>query len=320
MARLGPLVDGAPAGDRPDDFWNGRYACADGRWVHFSGSTPRFRQRLVEAAGNQRWRDEGLLDLARLRADATLAADLRARLRALFQTRAAEEWEDLGAAANTPITVCRTAAEWIETPHARAAGIVCRVDDPRLGPTWQPGPPVRLSEWDDGGGEPAAPRQTEGSETVAWAAPRSRVADGLEPRSAESREGQARMGAPPRLAAVLTGVRVVDLTQVLAGPTAGRTLAEFGADVVKINNPAEEGAGYRTSVHRYHTDVNRAKRTMLLDLKSRAGLDVAYRLLDGADVVLQNFRRGVAERLGIGYEQIRQRRPDLVYVSVSAFG
>src|SRR5438067_2272404 len=159
----GLLVDGAPAGDRPDDFWNGRYACADGRWVHFSGSTPRFRQRLVEATGNLRWRDEGLLDLARLRADATLAAGLRARLRALFQTRPAWEWEDLGAAANTPITVCRTAAEWIASPHARAAGIVRRVDDPRLGPTWQPGAPVRLAEWDDAGAEPAPPYQTEGS-------------------------------------------------------------------------------------------------------------------------------------------------------------
>src|SRR3954470_2209968 len=79
----GLLVEGRPAGDRPVDSGNGRCACADGRWVHFSGSTPRFRQRLVEATGNQQWRDEGLLDLARLRADAALAAALRARLRAL---------------------------------------------------------------------------------------------------------------------------------------------------------------------------------------------------------------------------------------------
>jgi crotonobetainyl-CoA:carnitine CoA-transferase CaiB-like acyl-CoA transferase len=302
----GLLVDGAPAGDRPDDFWNGRYACADGRWVHFSGSTPRFRQRLVEATGNRGWRDEGLLDLARLRADPGLAADLRARLRALFLTRPAGDWEDLGAAAETPVTVCRTAAEWIAAPHARAAGIVRRVDDPRLGPTWQPGPPVRLSEWEDGAAAASLPQGTENGEPT--------------PRPASPPRPWWERGAGGRAGAVLAGVRVVDLTQVLAGPTAGRTLAEFGADVVKINNPAEEGAGYRSSVHRYHTDVNRAKRTLLLDLKAPAGHDVASRLLDDADVVLQNFRLGVAERLGLGYEQLRRRRPDLVYVSVSAFG
>ena len=85
---------------------------------------------------------------------------------------------------------------------------------------------------------------------------------------------------------------MVDLTQVLAGPTATRTLAEFGADVVKINNPREEGAGYRWQVHRYHTDVNRGKRTMLVDLKTPEGLDVLARLVERADVIMQNFRLG----------------------------
>ena len=73
------------------------------------------------------------------------------------------------------------------------------------------------------------------------------------------------------LTAALEGFRVVDTTQVLAGPTAARTLAEFGAEVIKINNPWEEGAGYRWQVHRYHTDVNRGKRTILIDLKRPEG-------------------------------------------------
>ena len=122
------------------------------------------------------------------------------------------------------------------------------------------------------------------------------------------------------LSAALEGIRVVDLTQVLAGPTATRTLAEFGADVVKVNNPREEGAGYRWQVHRYHTDVNRGKRTMLVDLKTPEGGEVLRRLIEGADVVMQNFRLGVAERLGIGYEQVKARRPDVVYGSVSFAG
>src|SRR5207237_5326604 len=123
-----------------------------------------------------------------------------------------------------------------------------------------------------------------------------------------------------RLHGALEGIRVVDLTQVLAGPTATRTLAEFGADVVKVNNPREEGAGYRWQVHRYHTDVNRGKRTMLIDLKRPEGLALLWRLVESADAFLQNLRLGVAERLGIGYEQVRAHKPDIVYLSVSAFG
>ena len=107
---------------------------------------------------------------------------------------------------------------------------------------------------------------------------------------------------------------------MLAGPTATRTLAEFGADVVKINNPGEEGAGYRWQVHRYHTDVNRGKRTILLDLKQPDGLGAFRRLVEGADVVLHNFRPGVAERLGVGYEQVRLIKPDIVYGSVGFCG
>jgi crotonobetainyl-CoA:carnitine CoA-transferase CaiB-like acyl-CoA transferase len=126
--------------------------------------------------------------------------------------------------------------------------------------------------------------------------------------------------ANSRLTATLAGFRIVDTTQVLAGPTAARTLAEFGAEVIKINNPWEEGAGYRWQVHRYHTDVNRGKRTVLLDLKRPEGLDILWRLVENADAFLQNLRLGVAERLGFGYEQVRAHKPDIVYLSVSAFG
>jgi crotonobetainyl-CoA:carnitine CoA-transferase CaiB-like acyl-CoA transferase len=115
-------------------------------------------------------------------------------------------------------------------------------------------------------------------------------------------------------------MRVVDVTQVLAGPTAARTLAEYGAEVVKINNPWEEGPGYRWSRHRYHTDVNRGKATVLVDLKTTDGLDLFWRLADGADVVLQNFRRGVAERLGLGSAEVKARNPRAVYASISFYG
>lgn len=120
--------------------------------------------------------------------------------------------------------------------------------------------------------------------------------------------------------APLAGVRVLDLTQVLAGPTAGRTLAEFGADVTKVNNPHEEGAGIHFSRHRYHTDVNRGKRSILLDLKTAAGQSILRDLIEWSDVLLQNFRPDAAAHLHLTYDEVRSIRPDLVYVTVSAFG
>ena len=75
----------------------------------------------MEATGNGHWRDEGLLDLGRMAREPALEALLRERLTALFRSRPAQEWEDLGGAAVTPISLCRTSAEWLATPHARAA-------------------------------------------------------------------------------------------------------------------------------------------------------------------------------------------------------
>jgi crotonobetainyl-CoA:carnitine CoA-transferase CaiB-like acyl-CoA transferase len=115
------------------------------------------------------------------------------------------------------------------------------------------------------------------------------------------------------LRSALDGVKVVDLCIILAGPTCARTLAEFGADVIKIDSP------WKITVLR-HNDINRAKRSILVDLKTKEGLAIFWKLVDQADVVLQNFRGGVAEKLGIDYERVRARRPDIVYGSMNTFG
>ena len=112
----------------------------------------------------------------------------------------------------------------------------------------------------------------------------------------------------------LSGVRVLDLCIILAGPTCGRTLAEYGAEVIKIDS------WIRPPTDRQLHDVGRGKRSICLDIAKPEGLDVFYRLLETADVVLGGFRKGVAERLGIGYEQLRERKPDIVYLAINAFG
>jgi crotonobetainyl-CoA:carnitine CoA-transferase CaiB-like acyl-CoA transferase len=127
--------------------------------------------------------------------------------------------------------------------------------------------------------------------------------------------------APP-----LAGVRVVDLSRVLAGPYATMTLADLGADILKIEHPAggDEtrtwGPPFAGGESAYFLSVNRGKRSVALDLKDPEGLDLALELCARADVVIENFRPGGAARLGLDYEAVRRRRPSVVYCTISGFG
>jgi crotonobetainyl-CoA:carnitine CoA-transferase CaiB-like acyl-CoA transferase len=127
--------------------------------------------------------------------------------------------------------------------------------------------------------------------------------------------------APP-----LAGVRVVDLSRVLAGPYATMALADLGADVVKVEHPrgGDEtrswGPPFVGGESAYFLSVNRSKRSIALDLKDPDGRDLALELCARADVVIENFRSGSAERLGLGYAIVRARRPDVVYCTITGFG
>ncbi len=123
----------------------------------------------------------------------------------------------------------------------------------------------------------------------------------------------------------LAGVRVIDLTQVIAGPTATMLLADLGADVIKVEPP---GYGDLTRLAQFAkgginssvANNNRGKRSIQVDLSTDAGRDLALRMMAGADVVIQNMRPGVADRLGVGYEAVAAVNPDIVYCSMSGYG
>jgi crotonobetainyl-CoA:carnitine CoA-transferase CaiB-like acyl-CoA transferase len=125
--------------------------------------------------------------------------------------------------------------------------------------------------------------------------------------------------------APFAGLKVVDLSQGVAGPYCGMLLAQHGADVIKVE-PIGEGDWSRTLGRRYagHTaysiPTNLGKRSIALDLKADAGKDVLWRLIAGADVLLEGFRPGVLDRLGFGYEAVSKREPRILYLSVSGFG
>lgn len=123
----------------------------------------------------------------------------------------------------------------------------------------------------------------------------------------------------------LSNYRVVDMTAMVSGPLATMQLADQGADVLKIERPGvgdytRLAANKRAGLSASFLNNNRNKRSVALDLKQPAGLAALKRLCADADVFVQNFRPGVAERMGIGEEAIRAIAPDIIYVSISGFG
>jgi crotonobetainyl-CoA:carnitine CoA-transferase CaiB-like acyl-CoA transferase len=282
---------------RPIDVnGSGTYRCGDGRYIQFDPSNHRFLTWFAQAAGISDWGPD-FLDIRRLK---DLAANhrLHERLADLFMTRSAVEWETLANDAGAVLAAVRTAGEWLTTEHARVFGAAVHLDDPVLGSTWMAGMPVSLT---GSPGEVRGPRHLPDADRADILAELANQS----PHPSLLPEGEG-------VASALDGIYVLDLTQVLAGPTCGRLLAEFGADVVKINGPQR-----RIGSHGY---LNRGKRSVLLDVESPEGQKAFWKLLEQADVLIQNFPRGTAEHYGIGYDQVRPRKPDIIYTSLSCYG
>ena len=123
----------------------------------------------------------------------------------------------------------------------------------------------------------------------------------------------------------LAGVRVLDLSRVLAGPWCGMVLGDLGAEVIKVEHPKrgddtrDWGLRVGSTETAYFNSVNRNKRSVSLDLQTAEGQQIARELAQKCDVVIQNFKFGGAEKLGLGYEQLKQGHEDLIYCSISGY-
>ncbi|HLI81938.1 MAG TPA: CoA transferase [Candidatus Binataceae bacterium] len=126
------------------------------------------------------------------------------------------------------------------------------------------------------------------------------------------------------MAGALDGVRVLDLTTMVAGPVAAMMLADQGADVIKVESPAGDLMRHfafgRGGIAPSFLSCNRNKRSIAVDLKEAEGLQIVHKLAATADVVMHNFRPGAADRIGLGENAIRALRADIIYVSISGFG
>ncbi|GAA1852838.1 hypothetical protein GCM10009836_36140 [Pseudonocardia ailaonensis] len=279
-----------------------RYRCADGRWVLLATLTSKFQRTALR-----------VLDLSDVLDDERIADDLetirlpsnrtwvRQRLAERFATRTSTEWLDALRAADVPVGPVLARDEWLDSPLLAPLGVRVELDDPERGQVVMPASPIRMT------GTPAvpprpAPRVGEHTGDVVDWTPRPRAATALSGPSAPN-------GLGP-----LAGVRVLDLGTVLAGPFTGTLLADLGADVVKIEVPG--GDDFR---HRGMPYI-RGQRCVAIDLKSSEGRETFLALAATADIIVDNYRGGVLERLGIDYAQVVQVNPQIVSVSITGFG
>ena len=288
---------------------SGTYQCGDGRYVRLDpiGGSARFLRWLLDAAGEESLAADGLTDGVRLARERDLEEQLKARLRAMFLTRTAEDWGELAGDAGVPLAFIRTCREWIHTRHAQAAGHVVRVTDPLFGDTWMPGLPVRTAQAAEWTPQPRHLPDADRDAVVAEAARPPATAS-----AAMSAVPAAAAGLAASTAGAFDGIRVLDLTEILAGPSSGRILGEYGADVVKINAPNSSVTA--------HGMVNRGKRSILLNVEAERGQQVFWELAARSDVIIQNYPEGTADRYGIGYRHVKARFPDAVFVSVTCYG
>jgi len=272
------------------------YRCRDGRYVQSHGTFAHFAAILCQVIGRPEWASAAAAGVTGLASPAEVQL-WRDRFAAAFLERDAREWERLLNEAGGACTMCRTHDEWRREREVARAGIVTGADGQAGDPGGLTGPAVTIS--------------AEGRPAVG-APPAAAARASGQPLGSQPGPGWPALAAPDA-GLPLSGVRVLDLCIILAGPTCGRTLAELGADVIKVDSPGRAVSSYGW------LDVNRGKRSVLMDLKTAEGLRLARELAAGADVVLENFRAGKIAQLGLGYEALRRARPDLIYGSMNAF-
>jgi len=299
----------------PSPFY-GAFACADGEWLHFGCIHPEFVRRATEALGIGE-------DVAELARDPEFGNGMRIRPEPLreqlfevvaraVRRRPYAEWARILEAADVPFAPVRQPHQYLDDPQAQVNG-VAEVRDPDAGAVRQIGPPVRLLDT-PGQVRAGAPRLGEHTHAVVEEGVRDATSGARWRADGDGRSGGRVEGAPP-----LAGLRVLEIGSLIAGPMAGRFLADLGADVVKLEPPAG-GDIARQNRSPAFLPLSAGKRGIAVDLKRPEGREVGRRLARRADVIIENMRPGAAERLGMGWDELRALHPRLVYCHVTAYG
>lgn len=291
---------GGPGGSVP--FYR-TYQCEDGEWLFLAALTPRFTEAAFRALGiSSLMHDERLG--GRGRAGMLQPENLGwviEKIAEVFRTRPRSAWLVKLAEVGCPVGPVNHREDWLDHSQIRSIGMRIEVDDPERGRVTMPGIPLNLTA------TPARVRScapTLGDTDLEW--------------QSIGRDRPKATGAAPAsddTLGPLEGIRVLDLGAIIAGPLTASLLAELGADVIKVEpltGDSFRGPGFNA--------YNKGQRSIALDLRNPLGHRAFLRLVESADLVIDNYRPGVLDRLEIGYERLREVNPRIVTLSITGFG
>ena len=274
------------------------YETADGKWFFLACLTPAFWTKLlVTLERYDLLADPELQDGPLTMTDSALRARVRAELQSIFHSQSRDHWMRVLADADVPRGPVQTRTEFMNEPQVQHVRMVAALEDDQLGRTRQMGIPITFTAT-PGAIRGPAPALDSRADLPRWTP---------QPPAAKTKQRSS----------PLDGVVVLDLAAFIAGSYASMVLADLGATVIKIE--PHSGDPFRQFGYGFQ-GWNRGKRSLALDLKAPAGRSALLRLVERADVVLENFRVGVMDRLGLSYETLTATNPRLVMVSVSANG
>ena len=276
--------------------------CSDGDWLHLGCIHLGFIERAAEAMGIAEVVAQPKYGFGRSPDTEPLRQELYDTVADTVRTKTYAEWAEIFERADVPYARASTAEEGMKNEQALHNEMVIEVDDPLLGRVTQMGLPIKLS-------------RTPGRVSRGAPVPGEHTSAVLAEFAAEP---QPPAGGPVSASPPLRGVRVLELTNVLAGPTAGKMLSDLGAEVIKIESPAGDISRSDT-LSTFHY-LNSNKRSISLNARTPAGRKAAQRLAARSDVLLANMRPGATGRLGLGSDDMAALNPRLVESHVTAFG
>ena len=290
-----------PAGSGP--FYS-VYACADGNYVQLGCVHLGFIQTAARVMGIGDVLDDPRYGGGQIPVSPEADLELRARIAEAVVTRPYAHWEQCFEESDVPYALARTTEEGMGDPQVQANGMMETLTDPEVGPLVQMGVPVRLSQTPGRIQGPRALPDTSSSDP-----PRDSAA-AAPPQGSSAPDGEFELP--------LQGVRVLEITNLIAGPIAGRLLADLGCDVIKVEPHA--GDISRPLGRTYFFNVNVNKRSLCLNTREPEGRTIVQKVAATADVLLANLRPGATERMGLGKDDLQRLNPRLIETHVTGFG
>ena len=297
------------------------YTTADNKKIYLCAHNASHVQRLYSALGIYGqllregyinagpWENDGLQNNISKYSGAGLSPERQRRLKQLvaevIQQRTADEWEQRLEQANALFAVLRTRAEWLSLAPLRRSGLLCQMTQGATTLTV----PGRVA---DMSGPENALRDTNPAEPQSLSAGQAQQ-QFAKPQPAATRYGPVAL----KKSALLQGVKVLDLSNIIAGPESTYNLAQYGAEVIKLERP--QHFDYPNNL-RVGLEVYQGKQSVLVDLTTQPGREIFNKLVCWADIVVHNILDDTATRLGVSQAQLKAINPDVIACQLSCFG